>query len=71
MTPGQAAPVNRTSVLKGKAAKPKAAGFSRTIHYEISGAGRIDYQYNDSYAGGARGDPHAVVWVLAIGFSSH
>lgn len=37
-------------------------GFSRTVHYEISGAGRIDYQYHDSYAGGDHGDPHPVVF---------
>ena len=28
-----------------------APGFSRTVHYEISGAGRIDYQFNDAYRG--------------------
>jgi hypothetical protein len=56
-TPGQPAPVNRTGVLRGRAGEPMAPGFSRTIHYEISGAGRIDYQYHDAYDDGARGDP--------------
>jgi hypothetical protein len=47
-----------------------APGFSRTIHYEISGAGRIDYQFNDNYLG-VRGDPHPVVFIRAINLSSH
>jgi CO/xanthine dehydrogenase Mo-binding subunit len=64
-TPGQPAAVNRTGVLRGRAGEPMAAGFSRTIHYEISGAGRIDYQFHDTYRG-ARGDPHPVVFIRAI-----
>jgi hypothetical protein len=55
-TPGQPAAVNRTGILRGKAGEPKAPGFSRTIHYEITGAGRIDYQFNDAY----RSAPHLV-----------
>jgi hypothetical protein len=47
-----------------------AQGFSRTIHYEISGAGRIDYQFNDVYLG-TRGDPHPVVFIRVINLSSH
>jgi hypothetical protein len=46
-------------------------GFSRTIHYEISGAGRVDYQYHDSFAAGAHNDPHPVVFIRAINLSSH
>ncbi|MDQ3153995.1 MAG: hypothetical protein M3R63_20530, partial [Actinomycetota bacterium] len=38
-TPGNPAAINRTGVLRGKAGRPIAEGFSRTIHYEISGAG--------------------------------
>jgi alkylation response protein AidB-like acyl-CoA dehydrogenase len=30
-----------SQVLRGKAGEPMGPGFSRTIHYEISGAGRI------------------------------
>lgn len=70
-TPGQPATINRTGVLRGKAGEPMAPGFSRTIHYEISGAGRIDYQYHDAYIGGAYGDPHPVVLIRAINLSSH
>jgi hypothetical protein len=70
-SPGQPAAINRTGVLRGKAGEPMAPGFSRTIHYEISGAGRIDYQYHDAYTGGADGDPHPVVLIRAINLSSH
>ena len=70
-TPGSPATINRTGVLRGKAGRPIAEGFSRTIHYEISGAGRIDYQFNDTYTGGTAGDPHPVVFVLSINLSSH
>ena len=69
-TPGQPSAINRTGVLRGKAGDPMAPGFSRTIHYEISGAGRIDYQYCDAYLG-ARGDPHSVVFIRAINLTSH
>jgi hypothetical protein len=31
--------------MKGKHNAPKWRGYSKTIHYEITGAGRIDYQY--------------------------
>jgi hypothetical protein len=69
--PGSPAAINRTGVLRGKAGRPIAEGFSRTIHYEISGAGRIDYQFNDAYTGGTGGDPHPVVFILSINLSSH
>ena len=70
-TPGMPPEVNSATVLKGKAGKPKFDGGSRTIHYEISGAGRIDYQYANEYTGGAHGDPHPVVFILTIDLSSH
>jgi hypothetical protein len=70
-SPGQPAAVNRTGVLRGRAGEPMAPGFSRTIHYEISGAGRIDYQYHDAYDAGTHGDPHPVVFIRAINLSSH
>jgi hypothetical protein len=38
-TPGEPPAVGTTTVLKGKAGRPKEPGFSRRIHYEISGAG--------------------------------
>ena len=70
-TPGTPSPINRTTILAGKAGRPWAEGFSRTIHYEISGAGRINYQYNDAYTDGARGDAHRVVFILTIDLTSH
>lgn len=70
-TPGEKPAINRSSVLKGKVGAPKLTGFSRTVHYEVSGAGRIDYQYCDAFTGGAQGDAHPVVFVLAIDLSSH
>ena len=70
-TPGEPPRVGRSSFLRGKAGQPGEQGFSRTIHYEISGAGGINYQYNDHYTGGAQGDPHPVVRILTIDLSSH
>lgn len=46
MTPGQPPKVGTSSVMKGTHAAPKWPGYSKTIHYEITGAGRIDYQFN-------------------------
>jgi hypothetical protein len=70
VTPGQVPAVGTTTILKGFLGRAFAAGFSRTVHYEISGAGRIDYQYHDAYVG-ARGDPHPVVFILRINLGSH
>ena len=70
-TPGQPAAINRTGILRGRAGAPMGPGFSRTIHYEISGAGRIDYQYHDAYQGGSFGDAHPVVFIRAINLDSH
>jgi hypothetical protein len=71
MTPGQTPKVGTSSVMKGKHALPKWPGYSKTIHYEITGAGRIDYQFNPSATEGPRGDPHAVVKILTIYLRSH
>jgi hypothetical protein len=46
-------------------------GYSKTIHYEITGAGRIDYQFNPSASDGARGDPHGVVKIMSIDLGSY
>lgn len=70
-TPGSPPDVGSCSHLKGAAAKPTEPGFSRTYHYEISGAGRINYQFNNVYTGGADGDPHPVVRILSINHGSH
>jgi hypothetical protein len=70
-TPGAPPRVGSSSVMRGKHAAPKAPGFSKTVHYEITGAGRIDYQWNATSTGGASGDPHGVVWILTIELGSH
>lgn len=46
-------------------------GWSAVYHYEVSGAGRIDYQFNAAFAGGANGDPHPVVRIIKLDLSSH
>jgi hypothetical protein len=69
-SPGQVPAVGATTILRGSLGRPIAEGFSRTVHYEISSAGRIDFQYHDAYVG-TRGDPHPVVFILRIDLSSH
>jgi hypothetical protein len=69
-SPGRPPDVGTTTILKGSLGRPIADGFSRTVHYEISGAGRIDFQFNDSYVG-TRSDAHPVVFILRINLTSH
>ena len=58
--------------MKGKHNSPKWPGYSKTtIHYEISGAGRIDYQYNPASTVGAEHDVHGVVKILTVDLGSH
>lgn len=71
MTPGQPPKVGTSSVMKGKHNSPKWPGYSKTIHYEITGAGRIDYQFNPAATDGSRGDPHSVVKIMSIDLGSH
>jgi len=70
-SPGAPCPVASTRPLKGKAGKPNGPGWSRTVHYEVTGSARIDYQFNDNYSTSADGDRHPVVAILTINFSSH
>lgn len=70
-TPGLPPRVGTSSVMKGKHNQAKWPGYSKTIHYEITGAGRIDYQYADTSTEGSKGDAHAVVKILSIDLSSH
>ena len=71
VTPGEQPAVGRSTILRGRIGRPRAEGFARTIHYEISGAGRIDYQFNPAYTTGGGGDPHGVVFILRIDLGSH
>ena len=70
-TPGVPPAVGSSTVLRGKHHGPKWEGYSRTIHYEISGAGRIDYQYSNDTREGDRGDAHRVVKILTVDLGSH
>jgi len=70
-TPGQTDPIAQTTILKGTAGKAIGDGWSRTIHYEVSSSARIDYQFNDAYKVSPEGDPHPVVGILTINYSSH
>lgn len=69
--PGSPDPIAQTTILKGRAGKPRGPGWSRTFHYELSSSARVDYQYHDAYATRADGDPHKVVAILTINYSSH
>ena len=69
--PGNPDPIASTCFLRGKAGHPKGPGWSRTIHYEVSSSARIDYQYHDTYTTEPDGDPHPVVAILTINYSSH
>lgn len=70
-TPGQTSAIASITFLRGKAGRPMADGWSRTHHYEITGAGRVDYQFHNEFTGGADGDPHPVVAILTINYGSH
>lgn len=70
-SPGKPCPVASITILRGKAGRPITDGWSRTHHYEITGAARADYQYNNNYTAGVEGDPHPVVAILTLNYSSH
>lgn len=69
--PDQAPPIGQCTPMKGKYGRADAEGWSRVYHYEVSGAGRIDYQFHAEYQGGKLGDPHPVVRIIGINLSSH
>lgn len=69
--PGVLSGTSKTTILKGKAGKPKGEGWSPTYHYEVSGAGRINYQFHNQYKTSKTKDKHAVVFILSIDYSSH
>ncbi|WP_439681777.1 hypothetical protein [Embleya sp. MST-111070] len=69
--PGNPAPVASTCILKGKAGRPQGPGWSRTVHYELTGAARVDYQYCDEYRTCPGADAHPVIAIRTINYSSH
>jgi hypothetical protein len=70
-SPGSPSAVASTCYLRGKAGRPQGPGWSRTIHYELTGSARIDYQFHDDFCTEADGDPHPVVAILTVSYSSH
>jgi hypothetical protein len=69
-TPGTSADGIRLMQLRGCAGEAKD-GWSRVFHWRVPGsATRLDYVYRDDHVG-AKGDPHPVVRIRAINFSSH
>jgi len=63
--------VGTSCVLKGKAGEPHKKGYSKTVHYEISGAGRINYLCSNTATDGERGDHHRVIKILTFDLDSH
>ena len=70
-TPGKPSAIADIVILRGTAGKPIANGWSRTYHYEITGAARANYQFNNAYRVTDEGDPHPVVAILTLDYSSH
>jgi len=70
-SPGSPSAVASTCYLRGKAGRPQGPGWSRTIHYELTSSARIDYQFHDAHCTEAGGDPHPVVAILTVSYSSH
>jgi hypothetical protein len=71
MMPGTIPATAGSCILKGSAGRPQEPGWSRTVHYEISSMGRINYQYNDAYRTSPDADPHKIVAIRTIDYSSH
>lgn len=70
-TPNTPPDIGTSSFLRGKIGNPIGPGWSHTVHYEISGAGRINYQYNATHRTSDNGDPHPVVIIRTIELGSH
>jgi hypothetical protein len=57
--------------MKGKNNAALADGTSGVHHYEITGAGRVDYRFNPKFIAKPGGDEHAVVFIISIDLGSH
>lgn len=62
--------VGTSGMLRGNHNKGKS-GWSTRIHYEVTGAGQIDYEYHATYRVGAKSDKQPVVRILRIELGSH
>ncbi len=70
MQPDRPPDIGQCTKLRGMDAYAKD-GWSPIYHYEASSMVRLDYQYHAGYQTGSDSDPHPVVRVLRIEFSSH
>lgn len=70
-TPDKPPKTGSCCILKGKAGDPQGVGWSRTRHYEASSKVRIDYEFHREYRTTDVADPHPVVAIRTITFSSH
>ncbi len=57
--------------MKGKLGKPLADGTSGVFHYEISGAGRVDYRFHPAYRTSPDRAAHPTVFIVSIDHRSH
>jgi len=62
--------IGTSTKLKGTQ-KFAVDGWSAIYHYEVSGAGRIDYQFNGAFTTSPGADPHPVVRIISISLGSH
>jgi hypothetical protein len=69
--PGEPSPIASISILRGKAGRSAGGDWSRVHHYELTSKARADYRYNDKFKTGSDGDPHRVVEIVTINYSSH
>lgn len=56
--------------MKGRQYGETDEGLSRVYHYELSGAGRVDYRYCRTFVS-EKGDEHAIVQIISIDLTSH
>lgn len=64
--PDRPSPYGCVSPMRGA---PKGA--KKTWHYEVSGAGRVDYQYEPAHIATPGKDPHPTVFIVGIDYGSH
>lgn len=57
--------------MRGKLGKALNDGTSRVYHYEISGAGRVDYRFHPSFSSAPDREPHPTVFIVSIDHRSH
>lgn len=71
MRPDMPPLIGSVTPMKGGTYGPQSDGWSRVFHYEVSGAGRVDYRYNARHKTRPGGDEHSVVRIISIDLGSH